>query len=140
MFCRYLPTKKNRERWRIEKETRRSIKALILTNEKSNVNSSNLLSMLMSPHKSPNGKIEKLGVEEVIDECKTFYFAGKDTTANFLSWALLLLAMHQQWQEKAREEVLRACKKNKIPTAENLNDFKIVSSNILQFIHLHSTY
>ncbi|CAM8984345.1 unnamed protein product [Rhodiola kirilowii] len=133
----FLPTKKNRERWRIEKETRRLIKALILTNDKFSVNSKNLLSLLMSPHKGPDGKPERLGIDEVIDECKTFYFGGKDTTGNFLSWALLMLAMHQEWQYKAREEVVRVCKSSKAPTADNLNDLKIMTLIMSETLRLY---
>ncbi|CAM9001406.1 unnamed protein product [Rhodiola kirilowii] len=91
----------------------------------------------MSPHKGPDGKPERLGIEEVIDECKTFYFAGKDTTANFLSWALLMLAMHQEWQYKAREEVVRVCKGSKAPTADNLNDLKIMTLIMSETLRLY---
>uniref|UniRef100_A0A7N0VJC4 Cytochrome P450 n=1 Tax=Kalanchoe fedtschenkoi TaxID=63787 RepID=A0A7N0VJC4_KALFE len=132
----FLPTKKNRERWRIEEEIRRSIKALILTNDRPSLNSKNLLNLLMSPHKTPDGKIERLGVEEVIDECKTFYFAAKDTTANILSWALLMLAMHQEWQIKAREEVVRVCRSDS-PTAEDLNDLKNITLIMNETLRLY---
>ena len=42
---------------------------------------------------------------EVVDECKTFFFGGHETTALALSWTLLMLAAHPEWQEALREEL-----------------------------------
>ncbi|CAN6549305.1 unnamed protein product [Malus baccata var. baccata] len=41
----------------------------------------------------------------LIDECKTFYFAGQETTNTSLAWTVLLLALHTDWQEEARKEM-----------------------------------
>lgn len=89
---RFLPTKMNKMRWRLEKETRDSIRMIIETNCKTSGNSKNLISLLMSGSSIMEELGPGLDIEEVIDECKTFYFAGKETTANAVTWAVLLLA------------------------------------------------
>ena len=46
-----------------------------------------------------------LTTRELVDECKTFFFAGHETTALAITWTMLLLAMYPQWQEELREEI-----------------------------------
>ncbi|CAN1323537.1 Cytochrome P450 734A6 [Linum perenne] len=140
---RFLPTKKNRERWRLEKQTRESIKALIQSNNRVSGNSRNLLALLTSPYKNEEGKEEKLDdgkedkldVEEIIEECKTFYFAGKETSANTLTWAILLLAMHQDWQTKARGEILHVCKD--MGYSQHLGELKLLTMILNETLRLY---
>ncbi|KAM3362190.1 hypothetical protein P3S68_017044 [Capsicum galapagoense] len=125
-----LPTKNNMMMRRLEKETRESVRTLIERSSKGRENSKNLLSLLISASE----KEREFGVEEIINECKTFYFAGNEANTALLTWTLLL-ASHQEWQDKAREEVFRVCKGNNLPIAENLNDFKIVSMRLGDSTH-----
>uniref|UniRef100_A0A803PQF9 Cytochrome P450 n=1 Tax=Cannabis sativa TaxID=3483 RepID=A0A803PQF9_CANSA len=46
-----------------------------------------------------------LSTRELVDECKTFFFGGHETTALAISWTMLLLAMYPQWQVELREEI-----------------------------------
>lgn len=71
-----------------------------------------------------------LSIEEVIEECKIFYFAGQETTANMLVWTMILLGQHTDWQTRARDEVLHLFGKRK-PDVDGLNHLKIVSLLLL---------
>ncbi|KAF2320450.1 hypothetical protein GH714_027542 [Hevea brasiliensis] len=51
------------------------------------------------------GKTLTLTTRELVDECKTFFFGGHETTALALTWTLLLLAVHPEWQNQLREEI-----------------------------------
>ena len=67
-------------------------------------------------------------MDEIIDECKTFFFAGHDTTSHLLTWAIFLLGTHPEWQQKLREEVLRECGGTGTPLhGDALNKLKLVS-------------
>ncbi|VAH19059.1 unnamed protein product [Triticum turgidum subsp. durum] len=132
---RFLPTKKNQRRHSLNQEIRSSLRKLIETNGRKCEDSKNLLGLMLSASKTDNEF--KMGIEEIIDECKTFYFAGKETTANLLTWATLLLALHKEWQDKARSEVYQVCGKHKHPNAENLSSLKIVNMVLKETLRLY---
>ena len=68
---------------------------------------------------------ENFSVQQIVDECKTFFFAGHETTALLLTWALLLLAHNTHWQEKARLEVVDVCEA-KLPDFDSASKMKTV--------------
>nr|POF06024.1 cytochrome p450 [Quercus suber] len=63
------------------------------------------LQLLVEGHHDPNAS-QKISIEDLLDECKTFYIAGQETTSTLLGWTIFLLAIHTDWQEEARKEVL----------------------------------
>ncbi|XP_076912274.1 cytochrome P450 734A6-like [Bidens hawaiensis] len=130
---RFMPTKRNRTMWKLEKETTELVTKLIEKNKNAKQISNTLLATLITPSK----KDDTLGLKEIVDECKTFYFAGKETTANLLTWACLLLGLHQEWQSKAREEVDRVCSQNAYPSVANLADLKIITMILNEALRLY---
>ena len=43
----------------------------------------------------------------IIDNVVTFLMVGQETTAPALTWALYVLALFPEWQDKVRDEVRR---------------------------------
>ena len=66
-----------------------------------------------------------LSIQDIIDECKTFYVSGDATTSLLLSWAVLLLSIHKEWQEKARDEVFELFGKEH-PRSDSIAKLKTV--------------
>lgn len=45
----------------------------------------------------------------IVDNCKTMYFSGHETTAVSAAWSLMLLALHPNWQDRIRSEFAHTC-------------------------------
>ncbi|GLJ13568.1 hypothetical protein SUGI_0215470 [Cryptomeria japonica] len=144
---RFLPTKENRLGWWLDKEIKRCIRQVIEGREKNAVieNSSDygtdLLGLMMNSNKKQGGgKLQNnmnMTIDEVIAECQTFYIAGQETTTILLTWTMVLLGMHQDWQDRARREVLEVCGKNEFPNADAVNGLKIMGMIFNESLRLY---
>ncbi|XP_060669611.1 cytochrome P450 CYP749A22-like isoform X3 [Ziziphus jujuba] len=66
---------------------------------------SDFLELLLKAHHDADDS-QRISINTMIDECKNFYFAGQEPTNSLLAWVVLLLAIHTDWQEELRKEVL----------------------------------
>ncbi|CAI9775511.1 unnamed protein product [Fraxinus pennsylvanica] len=134
---RFLPTKKNRRRYEIDNKIKAMLKEMIQRKEramqKGESKNGDLLSLLLQCKSHTNNDMK---IEDVIEECKLFYFAGQETTANWLTWTIIVLSMHPDWQEKARQEVLQICGK-KTPDLKDINQLRIVSMVLQEVFRLY---
>jgi cytochrome P450 len=64
-----------------------------------------ICSIAIDQMKSADGSLTKDDKTTVMHQLKTFYFAGHDTTATLISWAVWLLSQHDEALEKLRAEL-----------------------------------
>ncbi|WCJ23049.1 Cytochrome P450 714C2 [Euphorbia peplus] len=136
---RHFPTKNNREIWKLEKEINSLISKVV--KERAAINhEKDLLQMILEGAENDGVREDfqsYLSVNEfIVDNCKTIYFAGHETTAITASWALMLFAAHPDWQARARAEVLEICKNN-LPDAQMLRNMKILTMVIQETLRLY---
>ncbi|KAK1419758.1 hypothetical protein QVD17_29069 [Tagetes erecta] len=141
---RFLPTRSNMRIKEIEREVRASIRSIIdkrvAMMEAGDVDNEDLLGILLDSNykeiKQNGNGCFGLSIEEVIEECKLFYFAGQETTANLLVWTMILLSQHTDWQTHARNEVLDLLGEKK-PDTDDLSRLKVVNMILNEVLRLY---
>ncbi|CAH1434254.1 unnamed protein product [Lactuca virosa] len=145
---RFLPTKRNRESWRLEREIKKSLMRVIerrrenWDNEGMENGPKDLLGLMIqaSTKESVNSSpatAPAITARDIAEECKSFFFAGEQTTSNLLTWTTVLLAMHPQWQVIARDEVLKVCGPRDIPTKDDVSKLKTLTMILNESLRLY---
>lgn len=99
---------------------------------RSNSHGNDLLGMLLNEmQKKGNGN--SINLQQVMDECKTFFFSGHETTALLLTWTIMLLASNPSWQDRVRAEVKRELNGG-VPSVDQLSKLTMVSNKITLFL------
>ncbi|XP_052887189.1 cytochrome P450 72A397-like [Gossypium arboreum] len=125
----FLSTKTNREMKMKHRDIKESLREMIKRREKAikagEESNEDLLDILVESNiREMEAKNMGMSIEDVIEECKLFYFAGQETTSVLPVWTMVLLARYPDWQSKAREEVLHVLGDSK-PNADGLNRLKV---------------
>ncbi|XP_042977311.1 cytokinin hydroxylase-like [Carya illinoinensis] len=142
---RFFPSKYNRQIKVMKIEVERLLMEIIQSRKDSveiGRNSSygtDLLGLLLSEmqkKRSSEGGF-RLNLQLIMDECKTFFFAGHETTALLLTWTIMLLASNTSWQEKVRAEVKQVCDGTETPSVHHLSNLSLLNMVINETLRLY---
>ncbi|XP_017253665.1 cytochrome P450 714B2 [Daucus carota subsp. sativus] len=101
-FYRYFPTKMHRQQWRLEKEIYRIIQNLEMKC-KSEGEGEGIIHTLVDSAK--HGELESSTPQQfIVDNCKELCIVAMEVPGISAIWGLMLLALHPEWQERARAE------------------------------------
>ncbi|KAF8038774.1 hypothetical protein BT93_B1353 [Corymbia citriodora subsp. variegata] len=93
------------------------------------------LGSLLKAYHDPD-ESKRITIDDLVDECKTFYFAGQETTSSTLTWTIFLLAIHGDWQKQARKEVTDVLG-NEDPNQEGIMKLKTIGMIINESLRLY---
>ncbi|XP_042442219.1 cytokinin hydroxylase-like isoform X1 [Zingiber officinale] len=138
---RYFPSKYRREIKQLKEQVDRVLMEIIDCRKeaaefgRSSASGRGLLEMLLDEVQKKRDDGLSYSLKLVMDECKTFFFAGHETSALLLTWTIMLLATNPSWQEKARSEVAEVCGRRP-PSAEDLPKLTSVNRSYEKNLHL----
>ncbi|KAG5374169.1 hypothetical protein IGI04_024787 [Brassica rapa subsp. trilocularis] len=134
----YLPTPTNLQLWKLDKNVKDSIKRIIDARLKSSSKNcgDDLLGIMLKAAASKEYE-KTMSMDEIVDECKTFYISGQGSSATLLTWTTFLLSSHQDWQEKLREEVFNECGKDTVPDSDTFSKLKLMNMVLMESLRLY---
>ncbi|KAK4393618.1 Cytokinin hydroxylase [Sesamum angolense] len=140
---RFLPSKYNREIKSLKMEVERLLMEIIQSRTdcveigRSSSYGNDLLGMLLNEmQKKRSGNGFSFNLQLIMDECKTFFFSGHETTALLLTWTVMLLASNPSWQERVRAQVKEVCGGG-APSVEHLSKLTLLNMVINESLRLY---
>ncbi|KAL6010155.1 hypothetical protein ACLOJK_000586 [Asimina triloba] len=138
---RFFPSKFNREIKALKAEVERLLMEIIQSRKdgvevgRSCSYGKDLLGMLLEEMQKKREGFS-FNLQLLMDECKTLFFTGHETTALLLTWTVMLLATNPTWQDKAREEVFQVCGKQP-PSSEHLPKLSLLNMILNESMRLY---
>ncbi|OVA04993.1 Cytochrome P450 [Macleaya cordata] len=139
---RFFPSKFNREIKSLKMEVERLLMEIIQSRKdcveigRSTSYGNDLLGMLLAETQKKRENGFSFTLQLLMDECKTFFFTGHETTALLLTWTVMLLATNPSWQDKVRAEVLEVLN-NENPSPEHLSKLTLLNMVIMESLRLY---
>ncbi|KAK2652226.1 hypothetical protein Ddye_012082 [Dipteronia dyeriana] len=141
---RFFPSKYNKKIKSLKMEVETLLMEIIQSRKdcveigRSSSYGNDLLGMLLNEmQNNKRGTGFSLNLQLIMDECKTFFFAGHETTALLLTWTVMLLASNPSWQEKVRAEVKQVCGGDKTPSVDHLPKLTLLNMVINESLRLY---
>lgn len=140
-LSKFFKTRDEIESEELEQDVKESIIGIIKKRENKETGqdciANDYLGLLLKAASYGSDESYKLTIDDVVDDCKTFYFAGQETTTSLLAWTFLLLGVHTDWQEKAREEVLDLFGQHQ-PNSDGISRMNTMNMIINESLRLYS--
>lgn len=112
---RWMPRFHNRKTKQTAREIRGLIRELTATRMEEIANGTapnDLATKIMTTADPENG--ERFDTSEMVDQVAIFFLAGHETSASALAWALYLLALYPDWQDRVAQEACEHIDPDKI--------------------------
>ncbi|KAF7020347.1 hypothetical protein CFC21_033463 [Triticum aestivum] len=137
---KYLPTERNRRKWMLERNLKSLLTQIIQPRLATSEYGNDLLGVMLDScieTKQGGKQVDlSLSMEEIIHECKLFFFAGHENTSLLLTWSVYLLSIYPEWQERLRKEVLKEFGRES-PNPNALNKLKEMTMVLFETLRLY---
>ncbi|KAB2600639.1 cytochrome P450 CYP749A22-like [Pyrus ussuriensis x Pyrus communis] len=141
VISKFFKTSDEIEADKLEKGLRVSIMEIVKRREEKATGGegsfgSDFLGLLLKAYHDTNDD-QRISADELFELCKEFYLVAQETTNALLAWTVFLLALHTDWQEEVRKEVVDLFDKQ-TPNADGIAKLKTMSMVINESLRLYS--